>query len=171
MKLLDKFCNWYMGRKKKTAQVEQKKIQDKKLEEAGDKLKSLYEFVRFINEKCLRNRHERKSFWRNVSEGQPLVEDTIINVLRRMGVKEESIKAIEAEKVKALKQREEAEFAQKAYRDLQRKASGLPFIVNGICSNEGDCICNLGYACDGCPYNKDNKATKKQVVKPENKDA
>jgi hypothetical protein len=56
-----------MGRKKKTAQVEQKKIQDKKLEEAGDKLKSLYEFVRFINEKCLRNRHERKSFWRNVS--------------------------------------------------------------------------------------------------------
>jgi len=100
MKLIDKFCKWYLGRQKKTTQVAEKKINDKKLEEAGDKLKSLYEFVRFINEKCLRNRHERKVFWRNVSEGHPLVEDTIINVLRKMGVKEESVQAVIQEKIK-----------------------------------------------------------------------
>jgi hypothetical protein len=39
-----------------------------------------------------------------VSSGQPLVEETIINVLRRMGVKEESIKAIQDEKVKVAEQ-------------------------------------------------------------------
>ncbi len=29
------------------------------------------------------------------------------------------------------------------------------FIVNGVCENQGNVKCNLGYACDGCPYNKD----------------
>ena len=169
MKLLDKFCKWYMGRKNKVAQDAQKKIQDKKLEEASEKLKALYEFVRFINEKCVRNRHERKSFWKNVSEGRPMVEDTIINVLRRMGVKEESIKEITNAKNNAIKQKEEADRAKKAYADLQRKSAGLPYIVNGKCINEGDSICNLGYACDGCPFNKEAKATKKQIVNTEKK--
>ena len=26
------------------------------------------------------------------------------------------------------------------------------FIVDGKCRNDGTKICNLGYACDGCPY-------------------
>ena len=167
MKLLDKFCKWYMGRKNKVAQDAQKKVQDEKLKEASDKLKALYEFVRFINEKCVRNRHERKTFWRNVSEGQPLVEETIINVLRKMGVKEESIKEITDAKVNTMKQAEEAERAKKAYADLQKKSAGLPYIVNGKCINEGESICNLGYACDGCPFNNEKKATKKQIVAPE----
>ena len=113
MKLLDKFCKYYLGRQQKVAQSVQKKIQDKKLEEATEKLKALYEFVRFINEKCVRNRHERKTFWRNVSEGHPLVEETIINVLRRMGVKEESIKEIQNAKYRAQKQAEAQEMARK----------------------------------------------------------
>ena len=167
MKLLDKFCNWYMSRKNKVAKEAQKKIQDEKLKEAGDKLKALYEFVRFINEKCVRNRHERKTFWRNVSEGRPLVEETIINVLRRMGVKEESIKAIEDEKIKAIKKNEDTERAKKAYADNVKKAQGLPYIKDGVCINTGESICNLGFACDGCPYNKEKKATKKQMVAPE----
>jgi len=29
------------------------------------------------------------------------------------------------------------------------------WIVNGICMKKDDVICNLGYACDGCPYNKE----------------
>ena len=33
----------------------------------------------------------------------------------------------------------------------------LPFIKNGKCINDGTYICNLGYACDGCPFNKDVK--------------
>jgi len=30
------------------------------------------------------------------------------------------------------------------------------FIKNGICEKDNMTICNLGFACDGCPYNKDN---------------
>ena len=131
MKLLDKFCKYYLGRQQKVAQSVQKKIQDKKLEEATEKLKALYEFVSFINEKFVRNRHERKTFWRNVSEGHPLVEETIINVLRRMGVKEDSIKAIEDEKIKAIKQREEAEAKKKMAKD---SAIGCPTDCSADCS-------------------------------------
>lgn len=31
----------------------------------------------------------------------------------------------------------------------------VSFIVNGICIKGEERICNLGYACDGCPYNQD----------------
>ena len=31
----------------------------------------------------------------------------------------------------------------------------VPFIDENGCHNRGEHICNLGYACDGCPYNKD----------------
>ena len=31
----------------------------------------------------------------------------------------------------------------------------VPWIKNGKCTNKGEHICNLGYACDGCPWNKD----------------
>jgi len=140
MKLLDKFCKYYLSRQNKVAKVAEKKIQDKKLEEATEKLKALYEFVRFINEKCVRNRHERKTFWRNVSEGHPLVEDTIVNVLRRMGVKEESIKAITDAKVKAQEQREAQEMARKNQIEEAKKkmakdsAIGCPTDCSADCS-------------------------------------
>jgi hypothetical protein len=140
MKLLDKFCKYYLSRQNKVAKVAEKKIQDKKLEEATEKLKALYEFVRFINEKCVRNRHERKTFWRNVSEGHPLVEETIVNVLRRMGVTEESIKAITDAKVKAQEQREAQEMARKNQIEEAKKkmakdsAIGCPTDCSADCS-------------------------------------
>ena len=140
MKLLDKFCKYYLSRQNKVAKVAEKKIQDKKLEEATEKLKALYEFVRFINEKCVRNRHERKTFWRNVSEGHPLVEETIVNVLRRMGVTEESIKAITDAKVKAQEQREAQEIARKNQIEEAKKkmtkdsAIGCPTDCSADCS-------------------------------------
>jgi hypothetical protein len=31
----------------------------------------------------------------------------------------------------------------------------LEYIVGGVCTNYGDAICNLGYACDACPFNAD----------------
>lgn len=30
----------------------------------------------------------------------------------------------------------------------------IEFIDENGCHNNGKYICNLGYACDGCPYNK-----------------
>ena len=140
MKFIETLARKYLNRKQKVAQETQKKIQDKKLEEATEKLKALYEFVRFINEKCVRNRHERKTFWRNVSEGRPLVEETIVNVLRRMGVKEESIKAITDAKVKAQEQREAQEMARKNQIEEAKKkmakdsAIGCPTDCSADCS-------------------------------------
>jgi hypothetical protein len=117
MKLISDFCKWYMGRQMKVAQQVQKKIQDKKLEEAGAKLKDLYEFVKLVNEKILRNRHERKTFWRNVEEGRPMVEDTLLNLLRNLGVKEESIKAIQQAKIDQI---EKQKLEEQKRRDLAR---------------------------------------------------
>jgi len=31
----------------------------------------------------------------------------------------------------------------------------VPFVKEGRCTNRGEYICNLGYACDGCPYNSE----------------
>jgi hypothetical protein len=30
-------------------------------------------------------------------------------------------------------------------------------VINGICMNDGNQYCNLGYACDACPYNLDQE--------------
>jgi len=38
--------------------------------------------------------------------------------------------------------------------DKDGRKVNAPFIVDGICKNDGKYICNLGYACDGCPYNR-----------------
>ena len=43
----------------------------------------------------------------------------------------------------------------------------IPWIKNGKCINTGTYICNLGYACDGCPYNKDGNGKTKKIKCPE----
>jgi len=40
------------------------------------------------------------------------------------------------------------------------------FIKNGICQKDNMTICNLGYACDGCPYNSDNNIINKKGYIP-----
>ena len=39
--------------------------------------------------------------------------------------------------------------------DALLNGEGLPFIKDGICVNDGTYKCELGFACDGCPFNKD----------------
>jgi len=44
----------------------------------------------------------------------------------------------------------------KALVERENKYKGLPgWIVNGVCEKLEEAVCNLGYACDGCPYNPD----------------
>lgn len=38
------------------------------------------------------------------------------------------------------------------------------FIVNGVCKKDNQTFCNLGYACDACPYNKDKEPTPTQKM-------
>lgn len=48
-----------------------------------------------------------------------------------------------------------------AYAVLEEK--DLPdWIVGEICQKPEDVICNLGYACDGCPYNRDYQDEEKK---------
>jgi len=37
-------------------------------------------------------------------------------------------------------------------------------IINDVCINVGEYICNLGYACDCCPYNLDYKVEERLQI-------
>ncbi len=41
------------------------------------------------------------------------------------------------------------------YHGCKNCSNNLPYITDSKCTNNGEYICNLGFACDGCPYNKD----------------
>lgn len=45
----------------------------------------------------------------------------------------------------------------------------IPWIKDGKCINDGKYVCNLGFACDGCPYNKDGMAKAKHYAFPKSK--
>lgn len=36
---------------------------------------------------------------------------------------------------------------------VKKRIIMIPWIKDGVCINDGSNICNLGYACDGCPFN------------------
>jgi len=168
MKALDKFVNWYLRRKQKEKVVTQKRIQDEKLDQALTQLKALYDFVKFLNEKAFKNRHERKTFWLNVANGTNILETTLMDLMEKYGAKKESIEELKKRKAEKDKQQEENRKAQEKHMAEIRRVKGLSFIEGGVCKNEGQSICNLGYACDGCPYNKEKKAVKKQIIDAEN---
>ena len=50
------------------------------------------------------------------------------------------------------------------YSQVQRLLKALnTFIKDGVCYNDGSIPCNLGFACDGCPYYKPKKVKEKVV--------
>ena len=157
-------CAWYLNRRSQKKASNKKKIDDEKLKEVVTRLKQLQEFIVFLNEKAFANRHERKAFWRDVRDERPVVEDTLKRILSRYGVKDETLEELEKrknEKIEATKVEEKSRQHQQVE---AKKAKELSFIKNGICINNGESICNLGYACDGCPYNRTSVATKKQII-------
>ena len=48
-----------------------------------------------------------------------------------------------------------SEIDRKTQWDALLNGEGLPFIKDGICVNDGTYKCELGFACDACPFNKD----------------
>jgi hypothetical protein len=48
-------------------------------------------------------------------------------------------------------------------KEFQGKTLDVSWIQNGRCINAGQSMCNLGYACDGCPYNKDSIMLQKEI--------
>ena len=90
-KLNNLYINWYVNRqrkKKTTKKLTRKEIQKRK--EISDRFRSLYHFVNWLNTKGLTNRHERKVFWRNVREGQPVLEKVLLQLVERYETKEKN---------------------------------------------------------------------------------
>jgi len=60
---------------------------------------------------------------------------------------------------KLLEEKKYEERMEKVYAKARQKIAEerYPFIKDGVCHNDGSMPCNLGYACDDCPYNKDNQ--------------
>jgi len=76
-KLNQKYINWYIKREREKKLTED----DKKRLAFVNKMRELYNFVKWLNEKGLPNRQQRKSFWRNVKEGQPVLENALKNLI------------------------------------------------------------------------------------------
>ena len=81
MKFVDKWVANYI---KKRQKEQVKQLEDTKEENEltfYNNLKTLYSFVKWLNTKGLKNRVERRAFWKNVNKGKPTLETTIRNLL------------------------------------------------------------------------------------------
>ena len=58
------------------------KIQKEQTKEIYKKLRELYSFIQWLNNNFT-NRKERKIFWRNVSRGKPILEQTLKNLVEK----------------------------------------------------------------------------------------
>ena len=76
----------------KKQQETQKNNQLNKLEEIDKNLKDLLGFVRYLNQRGFKNRHERKTFWTKVAKGEPLFENVIEKLCNGYAKEMENIK-------------------------------------------------------------------------------
>ncbi len=69
------------------------KIQKEQRKEIYKKLRELYSFVQWLNNNFT-NRRERKIFWRNVSRGKPILEQTLETLVKKYETKEKKERRI-----------------------------------------------------------------------------
>ena len=74
-------------RKQKKEQTKKLTDQDKQKMVIYKQLKEVYSFVNWLNTKGLKSRKQRKSFWRAVREGRPVIEDTLNNLIQNYAPK------------------------------------------------------------------------------------
>jgi len=85
--MLKKIITWLYQRtiiKERKSQIKKNLSErEKKTQELYNHFKELSDFVRWLNQKALKNRKQRKSFWRDVSQGNRLVEDVIEKLINQ----------------------------------------------------------------------------------------
>jgi len=81
--LLEKVAYWYLNRKRNKQIKKHQSQQDKQKMKIYHQLSELYSFVKWLNTKGFQNRKQRKTFWRNVIEGQPVLENSIQNIMNK----------------------------------------------------------------------------------------
>jgi len=76
-KLIVKLYQWHVKRTNAKKQ-EASKVQQL---ESIKQLQHLYYFVKWVNTEGIKSRKERKVFWRNVENGQPVLENLIKRII------------------------------------------------------------------------------------------
>lgn len=93
-KIITGSYKWYYNRetkkhqKKKLTEVEKKKV------EFYENMQQLYGFVTWLNTKGFVNRHARKTFWRNVVDGQSVLEDIMTDLINKYAPKKKKDKEV-----------------------------------------------------------------------------
>ena len=88
-KLNQTYISWYMKRQQKKQANKKLTEEQQKRKEIAEGFRRLYHFVKWLNTKGLPNRKVRKMFWRNVREGQPVLEKTLKHLIERYEVKQD----------------------------------------------------------------------------------
>lgn len=96
MNIIGKTITWlyqkYMQKQIKKEQQNRKSAEDIKKEKIYKQLKDLYNFVEWLNKKAIPNRRTRKNFWRRVANNEPLLEETLMNIIKQYAKKDEKPK-------------------------------------------------------------------------------
>ena len=82
-KWIGKIYAWSIKRAKKRITKKKKTEIELKREQFYIQLQSLYNFVLWLNTKGLKNRKEKKSFWKNVVDNQQLLPDVVKQLVDR----------------------------------------------------------------------------------------
>lgn len=87
MQIFRKIANWYL---KRCFEADKKKQEKARLTQTEARRKyfhkqmqELYKFVKWLNTKGIKNRTQRKMFWKSVKNGQPIVEDAIKQIIKK----------------------------------------------------------------------------------------
>ena len=83
-KMIVGLYTWYASRVKKNYEKTKMTEEQRKQLEFKKKMQELYSFVQWMNRQ-FRNRRERKTFWKNVSEGHSALDNTIRNLMTQYG--------------------------------------------------------------------------------------
>jgi len=81
-KIIRPVARWSLKHTKSHYQEKKKSEAEKKEQEFYKCVNELYKFAKWLNNN-FPNRKSRKSFWRSVSKGEKLVEQTMKNMLER----------------------------------------------------------------------------------------
>lgn len=81
MNPLTKFCNWYLRRKMRKQQENKQDKANENIKKIHNQLKELYSFVKWLNTRGLKNRRQKKSFWKAVRDGKPVMEEVMANLI------------------------------------------------------------------------------------------
>jgi len=96
--MLTKVATWLLNRNRKKIIKKQKQSYDEQAIKFNQNMEQLRRFVSFLQKKGFSNRKQRKLFWQRVSKGEPVLENTIRDMMNRYGVNTNKVKVTKKEK-------------------------------------------------------------------------